>query len=169
MEWSDVGNFLKANSKGMVGLVGSLLTGNVAGAIGAGASMVATATGTTDPKEALETLQHDPDSMIALEQIALERKQEINRHLERVLELETQDKQHAHSQTQQTIRNGDSQESKIRWVRPSHATISLLAGIYYGLTADTPEVAVLGAFFTLPFTYAGLREVGKGILAFKSK
>lgn len=170
MNWSDVGSFLKQNQKGVAGLVGSLLTGNVVGAVSAGASMVAQATGTTDPDQALATLQSDPNALVRLEEIAAAREAEVNRHLESVMALELQDKQRSHSETQQTIRNGDNAEGGVKYVRPSHATLSLLAGIYYGLFTDTPDLLILSAFLTLPFTYAGLREIGKrNVLAFQSK
>lgn len=170
MNWSDVGSFLKQNQKGVAGLVGSLLTGNVVGAVSAGASMVAQATGTTDPDQALATLQSDPRALIRLEEIAAAREAEVNRHLESVMALELQDKQRSHSETQQTIRNGDNAEGLVKYVRPSHATISLLAAVYFGLFTESPDIMTLGAFLTLPFTYAGLREIGKrNVLAFQSK
>lgn len=170
MNWSDVGNFLKQNQKGVAGLVGSLLTGNVVGAVSAGASMVAQATGTTDPDQALATLQSSPEARLKLEEIAAAREAEVNRHLESVMALELQDKQRSHSETQQTIRNGDNAEGLVKYVRPFHATASLLAGICYAFITNTPDLMILGTFLTLPFTYAGLREIGKrNLLAFQSK
>ena len=170
MNWSDVGSFLKQNQKGVAGLVGSLLTGNVVGAVSAGASMVAQATGTTDPDQALAALQSDPDALVRLEEIAAAREAEVNRHLESVMSLELQDKQRSHSETQQTIRNGDNAEGAVKYVRPTHATLSLIAGIVYAFITDSPDLLILSAFLTLPFTYAGLREIGKrNVLAFNSK
>lgn len=170
MNWSDVGSFLKKNKTGVTGLVGSLLTGNVVGAVSAGASMVAQATGTTDPEQALVTLKSNPNAMVRLEEIAAAREAEVNRHLESVMALELQDKQRSHSETQQTIRNGDNAEGGVKYVRPFHATASLLAGICYAFITDTPDLMILGAFLTLPFTYAGLREIGKrNLLAFSAK
>lgn len=170
MNWSDVGSFLKQNKAGVTGLVGSLLTGNVVGAVSAGASMVAQATGTTDPDQALATLQSNPDALVRLEEIAAAREAEVNRHLESVMALELQDKQRSHSETQATIRNGDNAEGGVKYVRPTHATLSLIAAIYYGLFTESPDLLVISAFLTLPFTYAGLREIGKrNLLAFQSK
>lgn len=170
MNWSDVGGFLKQNQKGVAGLVGSLLTGNVVGAVSAGASMVAQATGTTDPDQALAELKKNHDAMLRLEEIAAAREAEVNRHLESVMALELQDKQRSHSETQQTIRNGDNAEGAVKYVRPLHATASLFAGIAYVFVTDSPELAIIGAFLTLPTTYAGLREIGKrNILAFNKK
>ena len=170
MNWSDVGSFLKQNQKGVAGLVGSLLTGNVVGAVSAGASMVAQATGTTDPDQALAELKKNHDAMLRLEEIAAAREAEVNRHLESVMALELQDKQRSHSETQQTIRNGDNAEGAVKYVRPLHATASLFAGIAYVFVTDSPELAIIGAFLTLPTTYAGLREIGKrNVLAFNKK
>jgi len=170
MNWSDVGSFLKQNQKGVAGLVGSLLTGNVVGAVSAGASMVAQATGTTDPEQALAELKKNHDAMLRLEEIAAAREAEVNRHLESVMALELQDKQRSHSETQQTIRNGDNAEGAVKYVRPSHATISLLAAVYYGLFTNSPDLMIISAFLALPTAYAGLREIGKrNILAFSNK
>lgn len=170
MNWSDVGSFLKQNQKGVAGLVGSLLTGNVVGAVSAGASMVAQATGTTDPDQALAELKSSPEARLKLEEIAAAREAEVNRHLESVMALELQDKQRSHSETQQTIRNGDNAEGAVKYVRPTHATLSLMAGIVYAFITDTPDLLILSAFLTLPFTYAGLREIGKrNVLAFNKK
>ena len=41
MNWSDVGDWLKANGGGVAGLVGSLIAGNMPGAVMAGVSVVA--------------------------------------------------------------------------------------------------------------------------------
>ncbi len=170
MNWSDVGSFLKQNKAGVTGLVGSLLTGNVVGAVSAGASMVAQATGTTDPDQALATLQSNPDALVRLEEIAAAREAEVNRHLESVMALELQDKQRSHSETQATIRNGDNAEGGVKYVRPTHATLSLIAAIYYGLFTESPDLLVISAFLTLPTAYAGLREIGKrNMLAFMGK
>lgn len=170
MNWSDVGSFLKQNQKGVAGLVGSLLTGNVVGAVSAGASMVAQATGTTDPEQALAELKNNPEARLKLEEIAAAREAEVNRHLESVMALELQDKQRSHSETQDTIRNGDNAEGGVKYVRPTHATLSLMAGIVYVFVTDSPELAIIGAFLTLPFTYAGLREIGKrNVLAFNKQ
>ena len=54
MNWSDVGSWLKTNAGTGTALIGSLLTGNVHGAIAAGVSLVSSATGQSDPQKALE-------------------------------------------------------------------------------------------------------------------
>ena len=85
-------------------------------------------------------------------------------------EADYQDAQSSHSETQKTIRNGDNAEGVLKYIRPSHATVSLIAAVYYGIFTDSPDIMVLGAFLTLPFTYAGLREIGKrNVLAFNKK
>ena len=177
MNWSDVGSFLKQNQKGVAGLVGSLLTGNVVGAVSAGASMVAQATGTTDPEQALAELKKNHDAMLRLEEIAAAREAEVNRHLEETLKIELAhkeadyiDAQRSHSETQQTIRNGDNAEGAVKYVRPTHATLSLIAGIVYAFITESPDLMILGAFLTLPFTYAGLRAIDKrNVLAFNKQ
>lgn len=76
--------------------------------------------------------------------------------------IETQDKQNEHQTTQETIRNGDNSDSKVvRWTRPGQSWVSLAAAIYYALATDAPSVEVLLALLALPWTYAGLRQVGK--------
>lgn len=161
MEWSDVGNWLKDNAAEGVGLIGSLLTGNIPGAIAAGAAMVGGATGTTDPDLALKALQSDPNVMLELKRIQLEQKVEINRHLEAIELAKLKDKQEEHKQAQLTVRNSDKQEGNIKWVRPTQAFISLCAGIVYVFTAQTPDWVILSTLLALPFSYAGLRTIDK--------
>jgi hypothetical protein len=132
--------------------------------------MVAQATGTTDPNKALMELQDNADAMIKLQSIALDRQQEINRHIENIMQLELEDKQRSHTETQTTIRNGDNAEGGIKWVRPTHSTLSLLAAIAYAFTDTSPEITIVGAFLTLPSAYAGLRAYDKrNALAFIGK
>lgn len=69
IHWEEVGQFLKKNADKGVGLVGSLLTGNYAGAIAQGISMVSGATGTDDPQKSLAILQSDPKAMVELRRI----------------------------------------------------------------------------------------------------
>lgn len=169
MNWDSVGDWLKENGGKSAALVGSLLTGNVPGAVAAGMSMVATATGTDDPQQALDTLQMDPSTHAELQRIAMEEEKSIRHHIAEMKRLELEDKQKAHSETQQTIRNGDSQESKIRWVRPVYALIALIAAIAYAFVKNTPNEFIFATLVSMPLAYMGLREVGKGISAFKSK
>lgn len=98
MNWESVGDWLKDNGGKSAALVGSLLTGNAPGAIAAGVSLVASATGTDDPGKALETLQMDPEAQVYLDEIAYKNKDSIRRHLEETLRLELQDKQNARAE-----------------------------------------------------------------------
>lgn len=168
--WKKVGNWLKENGGATLGLVGSLATGNIPGAIAAGSSMISSATGTDDPIQALATLQADPNAMIRLKEIAMQEEQNIRKHLEEMTRLELEDQQHEHATTQETIQGGDKADDKfVRWTRPGQSWLSLAAAITYVFVTNSPEVMILGALLTLPFTYAGLRGVDKGINAFTQK
>lgn len=169
MSWNDVGDWLKQNGGKSAALVGSLLTGNLPSAVAMGVSLVASATGTDDPANALNTLQSDPDTHVHLQELAYKEQDSIRKHLEEMTRLDLEDKQKSHEQTQMTIRNGDSQESKIRWVRPIYAGIALIASIVYAFYKDSPNEFVFATLISLPFAYFGLREVGKNIGLFKSK
>jgi hypothetical protein len=163
MSWGDVGDWIKENAGTGAGLVGSLLTGNLRGAIAAGVSLVSSATGTDDPVKALAALQSDPSTMIRLKELANQEEQSIRQHIAKMTEMDLQDKQHEHATTQATIQAGDkAQDRFVRWTRPGQSWISLAAGIGYAFT-DSPNEMTLGLLLTLPFAYAGLRQVGKGI------
>ncbi|WP_417842013.1 hypothetical protein [Terasakiella sp.] len=163
MDWSDVGGWLKDNGAASLGLVGSLLTGNVPGAIAAGASLVASATGTDDPEQAMAALKkQDPTTMLKLEQLANENEANIRAHIEAMTKAKLEDEQAAHEQTQLTVRNGDNAEDRfVRWTRPGQSWVSLIAAIAYVFTHDAADVYVLGTLLALPFSYAGLRQIGK--------
>lgn len=161
-KWEKVGSFLKDNAASGLALVGSLMTGNAPAAIAMGASMVAKATGTDDPDQALAALQGDPQTIARLKEIANERDAEINRHIEAQELMRLEDQQSSHQETQKTVRAGDATEDKVvRYTRPGQSWVSLLAAITYAFTAAEPDPYLLGLFLTLPFTYAGLREAGK--------
>jgi hypothetical protein len=53
MDWKDVGDWLQKNAGTGAALVGSLLVGNVPGAVAAGVSLVASASGHATPDAAL--------------------------------------------------------------------------------------------------------------------
>lgn len=174
MNWQDVGNWIKNNAGSGAALVGSLLTGNVPGAIAAGVSMVSSATGTTDPDQALAAMQKDPQTLVKLKELANQNEADIRAHIARMTELELQDKQAAQRETQQTIRAGDAAEDPfVRRTRPAQSWISLIAALVYilamSMTDRHIDEAVLIALFTLPWTYAGLREVGKGITTISTR
>lgn len=132
MSWSDVGSWIKDNAGGILGLAGSVATGNVAGGVAAVASMVSKATGTDDPTKALARLQQDPATMIELERIALEKEKDIRAYYAKTLELQLSDLESAHKEQQETIRNGDNATDQyVRRTRPFMARISFFVGSSY--------------------------------------
>jgi hypothetical protein len=164
MQWSDVGQWLKANAGTGAALVGSLLTGNVPGAIAAGVSLVSGATGEATPDKVLERLQTDPQTVVRLRELAVQEESSIREHIRAMTEAELKDKQAEHHEAQETIRSGDNAEdSFVRRTRPGQAWVSLFAALAYVFFTDAPDVMILGLLLTLPWTYAGLRQVGKGI------
>jgi len=164
MNWGNVGSWLQDNAASGAGLIGSLLTGNVVGAISAGASMVSSATGTNDPLKALNILKTDPVSMARLKELQIQEDASIRQRLKEMTELELKDKQAEHKETQETIRGGDnSEDTFVRRTRPAQAWLSLMAALAYVFMNATPDFMILSALLTLPFSYAGLRQIGKGI------
>lgn len=167
MSWSNVGDWIKENAGTGAALVGSLLTGNVPGAIAAGVSLVSGATGTDDPEQALSALKNNPQTMVRLKELAIQDEENIRNHIREMTLLELEDEQKAHEQTQETVRAGDKAEDRfVRWTRPGQSWISLAMAGAYVFTSDNIDVFVLGALLTLPFAYAGLRQIGKGVDAF---
>lgn len=169
MNWSDVGKWLKDNAGTGASLVGSLLVGNLPGAVAAGVSLVSGATGTDDPVKAMAELQNNPESLIKLKELANQENESIRKHIEAMAKIKAEsdqaelaDMQHSHEQTQLTVRNGDNAESRfVRWTRPGQSWLSLVAALYYALSTDAPSEGILMLLLGLPFTYAGLREFGK--------
>lgn len=160
MEWKEVGEWLEKNAGTGAALVGSLLTGNVPGAVAAGVSLVSSATGHATPDEAMKVFQADSASLVRLKKLANQNEADIRAHIAKMTELSLADAQAEQHETQETIRNGDRQDDRmVRWTRPLQAWVSLVAAIYYGLSNAKPDIAILGALLTLPFTYAGLRTV----------
>ena len=170
MNWHDVGEWIKDNASGGAALVGSLLTGNVPAAMAAGIGLVASATGADDPQKAMDIFAVDPNASIKLKQLYYDNEKDIRRHIETIKLAELETEATIHDQTQHTIRAGDSATDKIvRLTRPSHATISLLGAIIYVFTQSEINENVLFALLGLPFTYAGLRQIGKGIDSFTAR
>lgn len=164
MSWKEVGGWIKENAGAGTALVGSLLTGNVPGAVAAGVALVSSATGTDNPTEALAALQGNPATMIRLKELAIENDKSIRDHIEAMTRLDLEDRQAEHRETQETIRAGDKSENALVWsTRPLQSWLSLLAALYYALFTAAPEEYVLLLLLTLPWSYAGLRQVGKGI------
>ena len=164
MSWSDVGEWLKSNAGTGAALVGSLLTGNMPGAVAAGVALVSSATGTTDPVAALKELQQDPLVRIRLAELQVQEQASIRAHLEAMTAMQLQDAAAEHHETQETIRAGDKADDRlIRWTRPLQSWLSLCAAIVYVFTITSPDGYVLAALFTLPCAYAGLRGLDKAI------
>jgi hypothetical protein len=161
MNWTDVGDWLKTNAGTGAALVGSLLTGNIPGAVAAGVSLVSSATGQASPDAALTQLQNDPASVLKLRELALQNEASIREHIRAMTELELQDKQAEQHETQETIRAGDRAEDRfVRWTRPGQSWASLGAAFVYVAAKQDPSVEVLLALLALPWAYAGLRQVG---------
>lgn len=164
MSWKSVGSWIKENAVAELGLVSSLLSGNIPGAIAAGASLVSGATGTDDPKEALNILKTNPESLVKLKELYYKDEDSIRKHIEEMTRLKLEDAQKEHRITQETIQKSDNSEDVVvRRTRPLQSWLSLIAAIAYVFYSDTPDIMILGGLLTLPFTYAGLRQAGKGI------
>ena len=168
MTWGAVGDWLKSNGGTGAALVGSLLAGNVPGAVAAGVALVSSATGVAGPDAALQQLQTDPATVVRLRELAVQDEASIREHIRAMTALELQDAQAEQEQTQLTIRAGDvAEDAFVRRTRPGQSWLSLVAALVYvgycvgrGLAID---VTVLGLLLTLPWAYAGLRQIGKGI------
>lgn len=164
MDWSDVGNWLKSNAGTGAALVGSLLTGNVPGAVAAGISLVSGATGTNDPTAALQALQTDPATVLRLRELAVLDEASIREHIRLMAQQQLEDAQAEHAETQKTIRAGDvAEDTFVKRTRPGQSWVSLFAALAYVFTREDPSVEVLLLLLTLPWAYAGLRQIGKGI------
>lgn len=171
MKWAKVGQWLKDNAGAGTALIGSLLSGNVPGALAAGVSLVSGATGTNDPEQALAALQTDPTALVKLKELYYQNEADVRRHLETTARLEFEDEQQRHSQTQQTIRAGDTAlDERIRWTRPKMAKESWIATIGYclgcfGVLAITGDdifsIAIAGILSSPAWAYLGLRTGDK--------
>lgn len=137
MDWSSVGKWIKSNAGTGTTLIGSLLTGNVPGALAAGISLVSGATGTDDPAKALQALQHDSGTMVKLKEMYYKDEDNIRKHLAEVKKLELEDAQKAHSEQQTTIREGDkATDEYVRRTRPGMARQSWYSTIFYVIGAE---------------------------------
>lgn len=171
MDWSKVGDWVSQNAGSGAALVGSLITGNVPGAVAAGIAMVSSATGTTDAAKALQALQTDPATVVRLRELAVQEEASIREHIRAMTEAKLADAQAEHEQTQLTIRSGDNAgDTFVRWTRPGQSWVSLLAALAYVAYCTTASKAidemVLGLLLALPWAYAGLRQIGKGFDSF---
>lgn len=169
MDWQEVGQWLKSNAGVGASLVGALLTGNVPGAVAAGVAMVSSATGSASPDEALASLQTNPSTVLRLRELALQDAEAIRAHLRQITEQQLQDAQAEQHETQETIRAGDrAEDAFVRRTRPGQSWVSLLAALAYVFVMPSPDATILGLLLTLPWAYAGLRQIGKGVDALAS-
>lgn len=171
MEWAQVGDWLQKNAGTGASLVGSLLVGNIPGAVAAGVSLVSSATGQASPDAALTQLQNDPASMLKLRELAVQEDASIREHIRAMKELELKDLADEQHETQETIRGGDNAEDVVvRRTRPLQSWLSLVGALAYVAWCcgqnKTPDSVTLGILLTLPWSYAGLRQIGKGVDAF---
>jgi hypothetical protein len=96
--------------------------------------------------------------------MALQDEQNIREHIRAMTEAELKDKQAEHEQTQETIRTGDNAEDVVvRRTRPLQSWLSLIAALVYVFMRDAPSIEVLALLLALPWAYAGLRQIGKGV------
>lgn len=171
MSWRKVGDWIKENAGPGAALIGSLASGNLPGAIAAGASMISSATGTSDPEQALKTLQQDPETLIKLKELAAKNESEIRQHLAEMERLKLEDEQAEHAETQKTIRGGDQATDEfVRRTRPQMARQSWLATVVYCLGCFLLNAfndvqlfnSALAGFISAPaWAYLGFRTVDK--------
>ena len=171
MQWNEVGKFLKNNAGKGVALVGSLLTGNLPGAMAAGMSLVTSATGTDSPEQALAELQSNPEAMLKLKELYYANEESVRQHIAEMERLRLEDAQKEHGETQDTIRGGDvATDEYVRRTRPMMARQSWYATIGYvigfeGLKAfdvGTGASMELALILIAPASaYLGLRTVDK--------
>lgn len=167
MSWGKVGDWIKDNAGTGASLIGSLLTGNVLGAVSAGVSLVSGATGTDNPVLALQELKTNPDAMIKLKELYYKNEDSIRKHIETMALAELEDKQKEHETTSKVIIEG--QKNAEGWFeknsRPAMAWVSLIfSGIYVSecLSTDTTinflALSVLSAGY---LAWMGLRTIDK--------
>ena len=162
MNWSDVGSWIVDNASTGGALVGSLMIGNVPGAIAAGASLVQSATGESQPDRALSVLQNNPDAMVKLRELEAQDDENIRSHLRLMTEMQLKDQQAEHSTTQETIRNGDNADDKlVRWTRPGQSWVFVFASIAYVFSAEVVDPFIVGTLMAHPMAYSGLRQMDK--------
>lgn len=173
MSWKKVGEWLKDNADSGVSLIGSLITGNIPGAIAAGSSLVISATGSDDPERALQALTKDPACLIKLKDLYYQNEARVMSHIEEIERLKLED----HRITQETIKNGDnSLDENIRKTRPDmakqswSATVAYCLGctMYYAFTKSDIFNVYLAGFLSAPaWAYLGLRTWDKRTEAWK--
>lgn len=157
--WTDVGQWLKSNAGTGAALVGSLLTGNVPGAVAAGVALIGSATGSADPAVALGQLQTDPATVIKLRELALQEEASIREHVRAMTEAQLKDAQAEHEQQQLTIRGGDVAEDEyVRHTRPLMARQSWYVTAGYVVLFEGAKAAGL-------FTTGAVMELAMVLIA----
>lgn len=168
MNWGDVGGWLKENATTGASLVGSLLTGNVPGAVAAGVALVSSATGQTDPAKVLGALQGDPDTLLKLRELAVKESDSIRAHIQAMTEAELKDAQAAHTEQQQTIRGGDqASDEYVRHTRPMMARQSWYASVVYVVGFELLKAAGVQANASLELAMLLMAPAG-AYLGFRS-
>lgn len=146
MNWSKVGNWIKRNAGTGTALIGSLLVGNVPGALAAGISLVSSATGTDDPAKALQILQKNPQTMLKLKEMYYANESNVREHLAEVKKLELEDAQKAHTEQQTTIREGDKAlDEYVRRTRPRMARQSWYGTLFYVISTELAGLWDIGS------------------------
>ena len=160
--WSSVGRPIKDNAGTGASLIGSLLTGNVLGAVSAGVSLVSGATGTDNPALALQELTTNPDAMVKLKELYYKNEDSIRKHIETIHLAELEDAQKEHETTANVIVEG--QKASQGWFernsRPLMAWFSMLFSGYY-VAQGAADFALLGIVIAPCFAWMGLRTIDK--------
>jgi len=165
--WSKVGDWLKDNAGTGASLIGSLLTGNVLGAVSAGVSLVSGATGTDNPALALQELTSNPDAMIKLKELYYKNEDSIRKHIETIHLANLEDEQKEHETTAKVIVEG--QKVAEGWFekasRPAMAWLSLIATIAFCFVSISKGIAIdfvaVGILSSPCFAWMGLRTIDK--------
>ena len=160
--WSKVGDWIKDNAGNGASLVGSLLTGNVLGAVSAGVALVSGATGTDNPALALQELTTNPDAMVKLKELYYKNEDSIRKHIETIHLAELEDRQKEHETTAKVIVEG--QKVATGWFektsRPMMAWASMIFSGYYVIQGNA-DFAMLGIVIAPCFAWMGLRSIDK--------
>ena len=102
--------------------------------------------------------------MLRLRELAVQDEASIREHIRAMTELELLDAQREHHETQETVRAGDKAEDRfVRWTRPGPSWFSLGSAVAYVFTRENPSIEVVLLLLALPWAYAGLRQIGKGV------
>lgn len=180
MDWKKVGDWLKKNAVPGLSVAGALVTGGVPAAIAMGASLIQSATGQSDPDEALKVLQSDPQAVIRLKELVFQNEENIRQHLRATEEARLKDLQAEHREQQDTIRSGDnSQDEYVRHTRPMMARWSFYVTAFYVLASEGyraydsafggARVDVAAMLASPAWAYLGFRTADKISAIFKVK